>query len=529
MRTGIDARVVLGLILAVFLMLKLTYNPYPIGDFGRDGSFYYQVARHVAEGEGLKTSVALYHQGLKHLPSPSTIYPIWPLLLGGVGAVVGLDLAASLLPEIFYFIDLVLLYALANAIASTWGEKAPLLFKTSSLFNIGHVAVILMGANRNFFRYTSLPFTESLAFCFTFAALLALIKASHRHHILWSALAGALAALAYLTRAQMLGLVVAVPFALLVVGIKDRKYRRAAAVAMAVAVIVSLLWIVYLLTAVNYFAPRMLLDFTAYRETFELAPFKWVVEKESFWEFLKDRASGFLVAFDPNSRFSYVRYFGLSAYLPLLAFLYLFMRPKALGSSMRGGFSPSALGVVGTSLAALGCLVPVHAMHADRWGGWFFQFRQGLPFILAIVVAAAFLLARDHYFPRVVVLSVVGLSMLTSFNWIRKELEVDYPAPTVAQKELATWIALQDPQPVFVATLPWDLAAITRGRFHQVECEESNEQMMIYFRQLKVDHVITHSFDADCPFFTNVKRHLIQVREFGQGSEQIVVWSVGRK
>ena len=67
-------------------------------------------------GEGLVTTVSLYHEGWV-LPAKTNIYPLWPLLLGYSGRVIGLERAADLLPRLFYVVDLVLLYVLARALS----------------------------------------------------------------------------------------------------------------------------------------------------------------------------------------------------------------------------------------------------------------------------------------------------------------------------------------------------------------------------------------------------------------------------
>src|SRR5438093_1192372 len=71
----------------------------------------------VAAGHGLVTSVCLYHQGLKRLPAKTNIYPLWPLLLGGAGRVMGMTTAARLLPRLMFLVDLLLLYLLTLRVA----------------------------------------------------------------------------------------------------------------------------------------------------------------------------------------------------------------------------------------------------------------------------------------------------------------------------------------------------------------------------------------------------------------------------
>src|SRR5512146_3285628 len=81
---------------AIFLSAMALKWPARPGDgpYGVDGSNYFQMARHVAEGDGLVTSLSLYHVGYKQLPTRSFMtYPVWPLLLGYTGRIVGMTAA----------------------------------------------------------------------------------------------------------------------------------------------------------------------------------------------------------------------------------------------------------------------------------------------------------------------------------------------------------------------------------------------------------------------------------------------------
>ena len=78
----------LALLMLGFLGLKLAFNP-GIGRNSLDGDFYYQIARNVQEGRGLKTNLSLYHQGIKSFPQKTNMAPLWPLTLGYSGRWMG--------------------------------------------------------------------------------------------------------------------------------------------------------------------------------------------------------------------------------------------------------------------------------------------------------------------------------------------------------------------------------------------------------------------------------------------------------
>src|SRR5215210_5972731 len=65
------AAVIIG-VLTVLRMMKGAGGP----PYGVDASYYFQLARHIANGEGFVTTVSLYHEGWI-LPSKTTIYPLW--------------------------------------------------------------------------------------------------------------------------------------------------------------------------------------------------------------------------------------------------------------------------------------------------------------------------------------------------------------------------------------------------------------------------------------------------------------------
>ena len=149
-------------------------------------------------------------------------------------------------------------------------------FRGVPVVDLGHVAVFVLGTNSAFFVFTSVPWTEALAFGLLFGALLALSETVRRRSVGWAATAGAVGALAYLTRSQMIGVPVAVVCALAFAG-NDRSRTRLVGAALAAGTAVTLPWILYLASFVTHFPVRMLVDFVAYRETPQLPPYPGLV------------------------------------------------------------------------------------------------------------------------------------------------------------------------------------------------------------------------------------------------------------
>ncbi len=192
----------LALGLCALASVKLLYNPYPIGRHSDDGSLYFQVARHIANGDGLKTSVSLYNAGLRPLPHATHIYPLWPLVLGYTGRAIGLLRAAVIVPEILYFVALILLYSVVNSVARPLGDPVVFRVRGVGIVDIGHITVAVFAINPVFFKYTSLPFTEGLAYSLLFAALIVIITGAARSSGVIALCGGALLGLAFLARSR---------------------------------------------------------------------------------------------------------------------------------------------------------------------------------------------------------------------------------------------------------------------------------------------------------------------------------------
>lgn len=516
---------VLFLILALLCGLKAAYDP-GLGRNSLDGAYYYQVARHVAEGDGLTTSVSLYHQGFKTLPHPTNIYPLWPLLLGFAGRVVPLPLAAAVLPEVLYLVSLLLLYPLANRLVVRLGGRSEgHLLGCGRVLDLGHVAVMLFGANAVFFNFTSLPYTEGLGFSLTFAALLALDRSAARRSLAWAAAAGALAALAYLARVQMIMVVPAVIGALALSGVRRRDRLAAAGVAAAAAALVVLPWALHLASFVDPFEPRVLYKFGAYRETPEIERFRSLRPIDPGpWSRLGDLAAGLRAAFDPRGGMtSYAGSFGLAAFAVPLALLHLAAgrrRWRALGGTL---LRPEGAVVVATAAAAVAMVAPLHLLHFRFLWEWRFGFRHGLGFGLLVLVAVAYLLVHGEPLVRRAVLALVAVSLVTGSA--RTAGVLTGPRGwglTPAEQELVAWLDARSPRPTVLTTNAQPLSVYSRAGFHWTECDESAEKTRQMLRLLPIDYVLVYQFEHACPFVRGVPE-VAPVRRFGEGAGAVWV------
>lgn len=506
------------LILSLLSVLKVVHEP-PADYYGPDGSTYFQIARHVYEGDGLRTSVSLYHQGLKDMPSPSTIYPLWPLVLGLVGRVVGLERAARLLPEILYLLDLLLLYGLSNRLATAWGRAEILRFGRITI-ELGHLVILLLGLNLIFFRYSSLPYTDPLALGLTFGALLLLARQSESGSAYLAAASGALAGAAYLTRTQM----IVVPLAVIATFVF--RSRRAALAASLGAALVVLPWVVHLATFVRDPHPMMLVDvFTLHRETPEIPPVEWVARPRSITEVARHIATGLGAAFSPTGA-SYVKSFGWVAYAVPLAIIALFLS-KRLRASFAA--SPARSTIAGVALCGVGLAVMAQGAHSESDFArlWSFDHRQGLPFVVLIVSALACLIGATGHagmhegsrwrFGRLLRASAMILAALSLVGaaWRLPALvEPRGRGPTETERALAGWLDSQAAPPVVVARRASRLAAMSRARFHWIACNDGPDVTRQMFLHANAQYVVARRSDRRCRFLVGLAPELELVATF---------------
>jgi hypothetical protein len=520
----------LFLILVPLAGFKAAYDP-GLGRNSLDGDYYYQVARHVAEGDGLVTSVSLYHQGFKSLPHPTNIYPLWPLVLGYAGRVVPLPVAAAVLPEAFFFASLLLLYPLANRLAERLrGRPEPYVLGPGRVLDLGHVAVMLFGFNAVFFNFTSLPYTEGIGYTLAFGALLALDRsASGRRGLGWAAAAGALAALAYLARVQMVMVVPAVVAALALAGLRRRERLAAAGVAAAAAILVVLPWVLHLASFIQPFEPWVLLEFGAYRETPEIEPFgSRLPIGPGWWARLRDFAAGLRAAFDPRGGVtSYAGSFGLAAFVVPMALLHLALSRRRWRQLAGVLVRPEGAVVAATAAAAAAMVLPLHFLHLRFLWEWRFGFRHGLSFGLLVLVAVAYLLAHGEPLVRRVTLVLLAFTLVTGSVRTAEVLTAPRGWGLLpAEEELVAWLDARSPGPVVLTTNAQPLSVYSRAGFHWMECGESAEKTRTILRLLPIDYVLVYQAESGCPFIRGVPE-LTPVRRFGEGAGAVWVLAPG--
>jgi len=503
-----------ALALMGFVALKLSYDP-PLGD-GLDGAYYYQIARHVAAGQGFVTSVSVFHQGLEHLPEPAMTYPLLPLVIGMAGRVVGIERAARMLPESFYWLSLVLAYV--------WVRRAvvggfPRLARLAPWMALG--IAMLLGLNPVYHWASSRPYTESLAFSLVLVTLLAFghvrgrFFGSARDEALGFAAVGLFAGICYLSRFQLL--VVGPALALTeLVGLARGRVRRAAWLLAGNALPVGL-WAIRLARMPGA-TLTALYDHSAFRQLPELPVFDFSVPCSGFVACALDKLGGLPVAFSPAGKESYIAQFGWTAYaLPLVALLALSARVRRRLRLLRHARYATLL-----ASFVVGCVgaLPLHLIHSAHWNEWGFGWRQSLPLFFAVaplivVLLAAPVLARSGPLWAPLALSGLALvALLQAFVTLgRASLELGddplHEARVDGARVAGAYLTRVARSERSLGIEPQPIGAYTDAPLDWLACWSPPEVAPLLVEKRHVTRVVATARALRCPSLARVRERLV--------------------
>jgi len=517
---------ILLLLLAALVPLKAGLE-FGLGPRAHDADYYYTVARSVAEGRGLQTNISLYMQGFQSLPHDITSSPVWPLTLGLVGRVVSLPLAAKALPIALFFADLVLLYFLALRLhRRIVPAGAGWLFREGRLPNFGHLAVAVLGTNAIFFRFSSVPNNDPLAFGFLFGALLALDRAAESRSSAWAGAAGLLATLACLTRFQMSALPIALLLVLAGHALRDRSALRLLGAAALCGAIPFVPWIAYLAASTESLRLAYVLGLEVQHETPTLTPFSHTRPLPDFTTLALDRLSGFPVAFHPKNREAYTAHFGALPYVVLLALVPLVGSASLWIRNLVGGLEARHLLPAATVLAGVGMLIPVHTAHMRFGLEWLFGFRHGLPLLLLILPAIAYLDARRFRPFAVATAALLLATAVMNYTEMTRVLHKRWPTGISPEhQEVVNWLDRQEPRPSVVTTQPWEFGTFSRSGYHWILCAHPPSATLSLLRDAMADYVLVSARERPCPFIRGLPGTQLRVaKEFGNG--KIILFSL---
>lgn len=494
---------------------------------GPDGSIYMNVATHLRMGEGLTTSLAVYHQGYAHFPHPTPVQPLWPMLLAVSSFILPITHAATRVPS--------LLWALSLLLAFFWGRSLAPPRTTNTFFaglHGGHAVVALLGLSPYYLTFGSRPYTEALSFVLLFGLFLRSQGLWRRRRRRDGVELGAWLALLFLTRSQL----VVVPLAaftliLWCLAREPRRRRETAVFGGVVTATLTLLMLPEMLWIASFAEGFPLTTYLRFDQSGSsaLSDVSGLRVTGSLWETLTDRAAGFAVAFSPDE-FGYKNVFGYFVYVVPTAVVatlgHALRRPRSTWQSLAGFIDDHGMAVV----TGLGAFLLMHMMHKDLGHEWWFGDRHAL-LVVAFIASAFFFCVRLGGVAAfvAVVLFVFATVHTAALPWghiwgdvkASKYQGVPYPVQGHRFEAQVRLLSrdLDEPGPLTIAMpanearkLSWLLPDIG---MHGLLAETTFDDLSYMVRHLDVQYVLTVDEEArawrDDPRFDD---HFVEVERF---------------
>ena len=363
-----------------------------------------------------------------------------PVVYGYVGRAFDLMRVGVWLPTILYFSALVFGYLWARQLAP----------RVRCLgFDVGHAFVAILAVTRDFYVFTSVPYTEGLAYTLLFVGL-------WRMHPAWSqptwprgAEFGVWLALGYLARSQSIVFAMAgfaAVFGASVLSDNRRDYGKMAAAMAVTFLLVCLPHIIHVQLIVERNGISPLFAFDHARASWILSDFHVMVKKDTLWEYIVDRAQGVPVAFRYAGRYSYARQFHLIQYalvgaLPLLLLALAWVRRRHFAPAWAWLRSNAAVGPVFLVLFALAGFLSIHALHKVYFVEWNFARRQSVSCVFAFFCAWLYLASH-----RARIVRLAALLLVLANTYEGAQIVEQYSTKSLSRK---------GPRPYFAGLTRW--------------------------------------------------------------------------
>jgi hypothetical protein len=528
------ASVWLGVLLLLSLALKIRQNSQPFFT-GIDGGLYTNIAEHVRDGEGLVTDVSPYHHGYASFPHPTAIYPLWPLTYGLLARVVPIRTAGVWAPTFGYLVALIFAYLWASTLPRPgWFRRHPRpgdgrsepagpagphkrfpalgivstpLSKAVSAVNPGHVLVLFLGLNSQFYAYTSLPYTEGLGFTFLFACLWRFHKIGSSTSLVSALEMGAWLAVLMLVRSQFVVVAAAAFLALGWVACRSRRNRAWLRLILAGAAYVVFLapWYIHISGFIPHNRFTSMFRYDQARSSDKLSPFRAIVATDDVNAFLQDRLKGLKIAFSPASESGYVRiFYGLPYLLPFFFVLLPvqhFRERKARHISTDGrGRKPANFDAAFLVLFSAGSFATLQLMHVDMQQEWLFNQRHAIVMLIPLFLVWRYV-AYSRRAVWTAVAGAVGVFTILASLWDCWNSAPNNLIAAQPTKAISRWLAEQGAgrdHSITVAAngLPQLLAPQVPGaRFHGVyKCTTEND-LRALFEELGAGRLVLEDHD----------------------------------
>lgn len=511
-------RWVLLLLLGLLGLARAFYTS-GVGGYGPDGGLYFEVARHVRDGDGLVSHLSLYHAGFKAFPQPTPLYPVWPLVLGLLARILPLEWLAHWLPTGLHGLSVLLAFHVVKGLERRFGWETlawvggiPL---TSAL-----VSACALGFNLRYFQATARPYSEALSYCLVLLALPRLLHFWDRPGMLRGIEAGAWAGLLLLCRSQLLLVTLALGATMPLGVIRSGARMVPAGVGLALGWILTLLpqqlWL-----ASQGVTPSLLhvLRFDLYRDLDVLSPLPLLVQTDGLKGWLLDRGRGITVAFNPLHDEGFRKGVGLYFLaLPLAGLVLLGHAVKQIRSPnlreslditrmtrlLREGMSlPAWFGI----LLLLSGWLSLHTLHKAMFSEWNFSTRHALTALPVCVASLCWSFGQGRWVRKLAgILLVASVWHAASSVWNTTTRQLDQPerALQVRAQGLAAYLLTlrpDDPDLRVAMVEPQKVAPLAPGvGFHWLGPSTQDSDLIALFEVLETDLLALEAGGPRMPF-----------------------------
>lgn len=501
---GRHPRLVEALLVVAIAIPALQAKLARLGSFatGPDGSLYMDVAHHLLAGDGLVTNLSLYHQGYTYLPHPTSVQPLWPVLLAAAGKVMPLTTAAVAVPTALWVLSLALGFVWGRRLAPNLlpvvqGWRAP-----DGLLHGGHVVLALLALAPDFASFTSRPYTEGISFSLLFGCLLRAPGLFERRTIRAGVELGLWLALLFYARSQLFVVVLAAPCLFVWHWLREHGRRSATArfaaattASFVVAFLPELLWVG------SFVEGSPLLAYLRFDQSgagTALTPVRGLRAGETLLHTVADRLAGVRVAFGSEG---YRTVFGWGIYIVPVALVALAASPRARWRDLCELVDRQGLALV----TAVGSALLLHVMHKDVGNEWWFGDRHALMGVLFFVFAYVLCARAGALFAGIAVLLLVGATAVAAVDiWVKRPPRPFRPLQyrIDAQARLLA-LDLAEPGPLIVAmprqearALAWLVPDVG---FHGIVEQTTLADLEYMVEKLGVRYVVTVGKHKDAP------------------------------
>ena len=334
-----------------------------------------------------------------------------------------------------------------------------------------------------------------------------------------AAVAGAFACLAFMSRTQMIGISVTLPFVLAILGFRDRRFFLMGLVAGLAQMVLFLPWAFWVASWHPDISLSAITGMGTIRETSGLN-FSQSIYTEGLantWNVVRE---GLEVAFDTEKRNSYFFSFGWAIYMVPLAFIQFIIHWSEIKGFARRFLKERNVLPLMMVLAAVLMLLPIHMEKRKFFKTWLFGWRHGLPFMLLVSVSLGFLIMRRERLAKVVSALLIAGALVCGCDNLNilfaKKYSAGLDGPEVP---LVEWLDSQDPRPKVITAHAQILATQSRSYFHWNDCKVSWKHVLALFEDAGADYLLVYPRHKRCGYFKQLEKmnKIKKVKRFKRG------------